>query len=264
MNSFFEEDNIQTTTHDPSPEIWYPENIPSRNMVINELVNRKTPHLPTALYSPLKARNNRLLKRSFDILLSIILILTLLSWLIPLFAILIKFDSRGPVFFRQNRNRNGGKLFRCIKFRTMFVNGEADLQVARINDNRITRFGRFLRRHHLDELPQLFNVLTGDMSVIGPRPYMVIENLYYENLLEAYSYRHSIKPGITGLAQSFGYFGSVYGRKKLKERLDLDILYIHNWSFGLDLKILYRTFMMIFDFEFRNKNTKIPGLNKTF
>jgi lipopolysaccharide/colanic/teichoic acid biosynthesis glycosyltransferase len=194
---------------------------------------------------PLTKLHNHFTKRVFDLLLSVILISTILIWLIPVFAIMIILDSPGPVFFRQKRNGQGGKLFSCIKFRTMLVNDDADHLAARINDERVTRIGKFLRHYHLDELPQLFNVLLGDMSVIGPRPYMVKENVYYESLLEEYSHRHSIKPGITGLAQSYGYFGSWYDLEKVKERVDLDIMYIHKWSLGMDIKILYRTFIMI-------------------
>jgi len=235
MDHFYVENNFQAAVHHNSPEITYP--LPgSRYQILNKR-------------HPLKKRYNRFIKRSFDILLSIIIIITTLSWLIPLFAIIIRLDSRGPVFFRQKRNRNNGKLFSCIKFRTMIVNDEADRQVARINDERVTRFGKFLRHYHFDELPQAFNVLMGDMSVIGPRPYMVNENRYYENLLEMYAHRHTIKPGITGLAQSFGYFGSLHDLEKVKERVDLDIHYIYEWSLGMDIRILCRTFLMITGFR---------------
>jgi len=206
-----------------------------------------------SFHSPLEKKHNLVIKRFFDISFSIVLMLCLLSWMIPLFAILIKLDSRGPVFFRQRRNRNGGSLFTCIKFRTMIVNEEADLVAACRNDARITAVGKFLRHYHLDELPQLLNVLCGHMSVIGPRPYMVAENIYYENLLQSYSYRHSVKPGITGLAQSFGYVGSYHDLQKVKERVDLDILYIRKWSLQMDAKILYRTFMSLFGINFQDE-----------
>ncbi|MDB5199370.1 MAG: hypothetical protein JWO92_1333 [Chitinophagaceae bacterium] len=202
---------------------------------------------------PLENIWNFIIKRCFDVLLSLILIVFILSWLIPLLAILIKLDSRGPIFFLQKRNKNGGRLFTCIKFRSMFVNKDADTLVACENDKRITRFGKFLRNYHVDELPQLFNVLTGDMSIIGPRPHMISENLLYGNLLPEYTYRHTVKPGITGLAQSLGNFGSTNSLEKVKERVRLDILYINKWSLGMDIKILFRTSLIMLGFAEINK-----------
>lgn len=195
--------------------------------------------------TPLENKGNFIIKRGFDILISLVLIVAILSWLIPLLAILIKLDSRGSVFFLQKRNKNAGRLFTCIKFRSMFINKEADILVACENDKRVTRFGKFLRKYHIDELPQLFNVLIGDMSIIGPRPHMVSENIMYANLLHDYDYRHSVKPGITGLAQSYGNFGATTDLEKVKERTDLDIHYIRTWSLKMDIKILYRTFLLI-------------------
>jgi len=195
--------------------------------------------------SPLERTLNFILKRGFDILLSSILILFLLSWLIPIIAILIKLDSPGPVFFLQKRNKKNGGVFTCIKFRSMILNKEADKLPAFENDNRITAFGKFLRHHHLDELPQLFNVLYGDMSIIGPRPHMIIENIHYEKLVQEYSCRHQVKPGITGLAQSFGHFGYTIDLQKIRERVDIDLIYIKQWSIKMDLQIMLRTFRMI-------------------
>ena len=232
MNSILVENNFQSSTIKASPEATYP-------MHRIKL---------SATAFPLNNKYSRFIKRTVDVCISLVLIPLVLSWLIPLLALLIKLDSRGPVFFLQTRNGHGGKLFTCIKFRTMFVNEEADLLAARQDDPRITRFGNFLRHYHLDELPQLFNVLMGDMSVIGPRPYMVNENLYYEGLLETYSYRHIVKPGITGLAQSYGYFGSIQDLDHVKQRIELDLLYISNWTAGMDAKILFRTFKMVIGF----------------
>ena len=257
MNSFYEQDNFQSATHKPFLKIWYPENGMYKIAAVKTIANRRAQQLPGSFYFPLKSRYKRVAKRCFDLAVSIILIPLLLSWMIPLFAILIKLDSGGPVFFFQNRNKNGGKLFSCIKFRTMTINAEADMLIAKVNDCRITMVGKFLRRFHLDELPQLFNVLMGDMSIIGPRPYMVNENLYYEDLLESYSRRHLVKPGITGLAQSSGYFGPVHGLKRVKERFELDIQYINNWSLAMDLKILGRTLRMIY----ASKRQQGQGLN---
>jgi putative colanic acid biosysnthesis UDP-glucose lipid carrier transferase len=194
---------------------------------------------------PLENSWNLIIKRGFDILISLVLIVTVLSWLIPLLAILIKLDSGGPVFFLQKRNKDGGRLFTCIKFRSMFVNKDADILIACENDKRITRFGKVLRKYHIDELPQLFNVLIGDMSIIGPRPHMVSENIIYSNLFREYDFRHSVRPGITGLAQSYGNFGATTDMEKVRERIVLDIQYISSWSLKMDIKILCRTLLLM-------------------
>jgi putative colanic acid biosynthesis UDP-glucose lipid carrier transferase len=196
--------------------------------------------------SPLEKEFNYILKRGVDILLSSLLILFLLSWLIPIIAFLIKSDSPGPVFFLQKRNKKDGGIFTCIKFRSMVVNKEADKLAAFEDDERITPIGKFLRRHHLDELPQLFNVLYGDMSIIGPRPHMLIENINYEKLVQEYACRHQVKPGITGLAQSLGHYGYTMDLQKIKERVDIDLVYIKHWSIKMDIQIMLRTFRMIF------------------
>ena len=218
--------------HLSAEEVTYAALYPSRGIT----VDRRT---------PLEKPYNFILKRSFDILVSIILIILILSWLIPLLAILIKLDSKGPIFFLQKRNKNGGPFFSCIKFRTMIVNDEADILAAEENDKRITKSGRFLRHYHLDELPQLLNVLIGDMSIIGPRPYMVNENSANEKLIHGYSHRHSVKPGITGLAQSMGNFGATQDVEIIRKRVDLDVKYIRNWSFIMDIKIIYRTCRLV-------------------
>jgi putative colanic acid biosynthesis UDP-glucose lipid carrier transferase len=257
MDPVFIEDHFQES-YSTSAGMRYAEKKYADEAVVSHM------HALPAVFSfPLQNKYNRAVKRSIDIVFSAILILLLLSWLIPVIAILVKINSRGPVFFRQKRNGQGGKLFSCIKFRTMKVNMEADLLTARVNDNRITRPGRILRRHHLDELPQLFNVLAGDMSLIGPRPYMITENLYYESRLEFYSRRNAVKPGITGLAQSFGHFGSIEDMEQAKERFDLDIRYIRRWSLGMDLKILFRTFTLIFGRKPACQETGLSQLTKT-
>jgi putative colanic acid biosynthesis UDP-glucose lipid carrier transferase len=195
----------------------------------------------TSIDLPLDAFYSRLFKRTVDILLSVIIILFVLSWLIPILALLIKLDSKGPVFFLQKRNKKDAEVFTCIKLRSMVVNAEADRLPASDYDKRITALGRFLRTHYLDELPQFFNVLWGDMSIIGPRPHMISDNMKYEELLDYYSYRYKVKPGITGLAQVLGCVGSTADVEKMRDRMNLDIFYIRHWSAILDTKIIYRT-----------------------
>ena len=198
---------------------------------------------------PLDKTINLVMKRSADLIASFLLTLFVLSWLVPIIALLIKMNSKGPVFFYQKRAARHGRLFTCIKFRTMVVNVEADQVPASTDDKRITRVGKFLRQNHLDELPQLINVLLGHMSLIGPRPHMVSDNCRYEELLNFYNYRQKVKPGITGLAQVNGYVGTVNTIDCLKERVKKDIYYIHHWSFWLDTKIACRTFIRMMRFR---------------
>ena len=193
------------------------------------------------LQLPLDSMPKRIIKRCGDIFLSSIVIVGILSWLIPIMALLIKLDSKGPVFFLQKRNKRGGKTFTCIKFRSMIENEDADMLQATANDERITKLGRFLRNHYLDELPQFFNVLVGDMSFIGPRPHMVSDNNKYEGLIEFYDYRHKVKPGITGLSQAMGYVGETRNIQAMRDRVQLDIFYVRHWTLRLDLKIVWNT-----------------------
>ena len=194
---------------------------------------------------PLESSSNRIVKRIGDIFLSSLVIVGLLSWLMPIIALLIKLDSKGPVFFMQKRNKRNGAIFTCIKFRSMIENDDADSLPATEDDERITKFGRFLRNYFLDELPQFFNVWIGDMSFIGPRPHMVSENSRYEEIIEHYNYRHKVKPGITGLSQAMGYVGETRNIQAMRDRVQLDIFYVRHWSFWLDIKILWHTLRTI-------------------
>jgi putative colanic acid biosynthesis UDP-glucose lipid carrier transferase len=213
---------------------------------IPQISNNNSKRLISSVsYSPLFKTHNLIIKRLFDIIISVIVISLLLWWMLPLIALLIIIDSPGPVFFVQKRNKKDSRLFHCIKLRTMRVNGDADKLTSIINDNRVTRLGKFLRLSHLDELPQFINVLVGDMSVIGPRPHMVTENVKYKSILNYYNDRHFVKPGITGLAQSFGYHGPVNDLSHLNKKIAYDIFYIKNWSVMMDVKILARTIGMI-------------------
>jgi putative colanic acid biosysnthesis UDP-glucose lipid carrier transferase len=230
--------------HNPGNDKHYID--PSEYIILNrELLNfsRLKTNSITFKQHPLSNPVNNFSKRAMDLLFGGMITLLVLSWLIPLLALVIKMDSRGPVFFLQKRKKKDGKIFTCIKFRTMFVNGETDI-LPNCNENRITQVGRVLRRHYIDELPQFINVLKGDMSVIGPRPHMVFENLKYETLVQDYSLRHMIKPGITGLAQVLGYAGST-DLQKIRSRVYLDIHYLQHWSFFLDIRIIWRTLLKI-------------------
>ena len=191
--------------------------------------------------SPLGRRRNRLLKRAVDLVAATVFILLVFPWFLPLAALLIRADSRGPVFFRQRRHKRNGREFYCIKLRTMVLNRDADSCAAFEGDRRITRVGRLLRRTHLDELPQLFNVWWGDMSLVGPRPHMLSENERFAQDVPGYRLRQQVKPGITGLAQVRGHVGATHDRSAIERRVHADLYYIRNWTPGLDAHIVWGT-----------------------
>jgi exopolysaccharide biosynthesis polyprenyl glycosylphosphotransferase len=187
------------------------------------------------------SRLERLEKRAVDLLLAGAG-LVLLTPLLVAVAILIKLDSPGPVFFMQRRYGFNQKPFRIIKFRTMrTLDDGAVVPQARRNDPRVTRIGAWLRRWNIDEIPQLFNVLMGDMSLVGPRPHALSHNRDYEQRISFYARRHNVKPGITGWAQIHGLRGETDTDEKMKRRVEYDLFYIDNWSPGLDVQILFRT-----------------------
>ncbi len=190
---------------------------------------------------PLENPFNEFIKRGFDILFSLTVIITILSWLIPVIAICIKATSKGPVFFRQKRSGKINQEFWCFKFRTMYVNREADNKQATKGDKRITPIGKILRRTSLDELPQFFNVLIGNMSVVGPRPHMLKHTEEYSGIIDKFMVRHLVKPGITGAAQIRGFRGETTDPLMMQQRVKIDVWYIENWSFLLDLKLIYYT-----------------------
>lgn len=190
---------------------------------------------------------NGLVKRGSDIVLSL-LILFLISPLLATVAILVKLDSPGPVIFRQRRYGLDGKEITVFKFRSMSVceDGERVVQASR-NDCRVTRVGRFIRKTSIDELPQFINVLLGQMSIVGPRPHAVAHNELYRKLIKGYMVRHKVKPGITGWAQVNGYRGETETLEKMQARIDYDLEYLRHWSLGLDLYIIARTVLVVFD-----------------
>lgn len=207
----------------------------------SELINYN--HIPVIQVhpGPLSFWYNRLIKRLFDVLFSTLLILLVLSWFVPLLYIVSIFDKRGGVFFKQLRTGLNGKKFICLKFRSMLQNPEADFKQATKNDGRITSIGKFLRKTSLDELPQFINVFLGQMSVVGPRPHMLKHTDEYRKLAKKFMMRHAVKPGITGLAQIYGYRGEILHQKDLTERVNLDVKYVENWSVGLDIRIIFLT-----------------------
>lgn len=180
-------------------------------------------------------------KRGFDIVFSILMITLVLSWLTPLVALLIKLNSGGPVFFRQKRIGRNGVPFYCYKFRTMVVNEEADEIPAEKNDERITRVGRFLRGTNIDELPQFFNVLLGHMSIIGPRPHMIADCIRFSFVVSSYSFRHLVRPGITGWAQVNGYHGPTTDYESIIIRYYWDAMYVRKAGWWLDVRIFFGT-----------------------
>lgn len=190
---------------------------------------------------PLDDYKNRLVKRAFDLVFSSLVIVFLLSWLMPLLAIIIKLDSKGPVFFKQKRTGKDKKAFWCYKFRSMRINDDADMAQAKKHDQRITKIGAFIRRTSLDELPQFFNVFLGNMSVVGPRPHMLKHTEEYSKVVEKFMSRHFVKPGITGLAQAKGFRGETENDLLMQNRVRLDRFYVGNWSLVFDIKIILLT-----------------------
>jgi len=188
------------------------------------------------------------LKRIFDILFSIFIIVFILVWLMPIIALLIKLESKGPVFFTQGRPGLDEKEFHCYKFRSMKLNGKTEQEASR-NDPRVTKIGRFMRKTSIDELPQFFNVLLGQMSVVGPRPHLWSQNKAYANKIKKYMVRHYVKPGITGLAQVKGFRGEIETEDDMINRIKFDVFYIENWSLLMDFKIIFQTVINIFKGE---------------
>jgi len=216
---------------------------PDFSKVVNDNYNvfliNSVPILTTRR-EPLGISLNVILKRIFDIVFSSAVILFLFPIIFPIIALAIRMDSEGPIFFKQLRPGKKNKLFECYKFRTMRVNKSTELQATK-NDSRITKVGSFLRKTNLDELPQFFNVLLGSMSVVGPRPNMTSQLEEYSKTIKQYKVRHFITPGITGYAQVNGFRGETREPGLMEKRVQYDVLYLENWSIGLDIKIIFLT-----------------------
>ena len=196
----------------------------------------------TRFINPLDDWSNRLSKRVFDIFFCLFVLIFIMSWLTPLLGILIKITSPGPVFFKQKRSGINGVHFWCYKFRSMALNRDADTAHAVLGDSRVTSVGRWIRKTSIDELPQFWNVLWGDMSIVGPRPHMLHHTTQFQKLNDDFSIRHFVKPGITGLAQVSGLRGDISQSRMLEKRISADIKYINEWHIITDIKICFLTF----------------------
>ncbi|MBL7996061.1 undecaprenyl-phosphate glucose phosphotransferase [bacterium] len=195
-----------------------------------------------------------IIKRAFDAGFAIAMIIFILSWLVPLIALIIKLTSRGPVFFKQERWGRNNKKIICYKFRSMIPESQDFDEAGRFmqaskDDPRVTKFGRFMRKTNLDELPQFWNVLRGQMSVVGPRPHATPHNLESKDIIQNYMLRHLVKPGITGWAQVNGFRGEAKDLKLMQERVNHDIWYIENWSFWLDIEIIFLTIWLMLKWD---------------
>jgi len=195
---------------------------------------------------PLEIPLNRIFKKIVDFGIALTVLLLIAPWLFLILIIMVKLSSKGPVFFKQQRSGLGNISFWCYKFRTMKVNSLSDSKQATKEDKRITKVGAFLRKSNLDELPQILNVLKGEMSIVGPRPHMIKHTEEYSALIDNYLVRHFAKPGITGWAQVNGFRGETIELKQMEDRIEFDIFYIENWSLLLDIKIIVLTIFNMF------------------
>ncbi|MBW3468299.1 sugar transferase [Arthrospiribacter ruber] len=192
-----------------------------------------------------------LTKRVFDVISASLFLLLIASWLFPIIAIMIRLESKGPIFYKQLRHGQNNIPFYCLKFRSMKYNPAGHFKQACKGDPRITKVGKFLRKTSLDELPQLINVVLGEMTIVGPRPHAVVMNKEFSEKIENFMYRHMVKPGITGLAQAKGFRGEINDKFDMNARLRYDLFYIKNWSLAFDFKIIFLT---IYSILFENDN----------
>ena len=234
-------ESVQGTT----ASVYYVPDIPGIRVIQGHLHNINGVPVLGLCETPFTGIN-AVIKRASDIVFSSV-ILILISPLLLAIAVGVKLSSPGPVFFKQRRNGLDGHEIMVLKFRSMTAHDEGPVVVqASKNDPRITRFGAFLRRMSLDELPQFFNVLQGSMSIVGPRPHAVAHNEFYRQAIKAYMVRHKVKPGITGWAQVNGLRGETENIEKMRARVEYDLEYLRNWSLWLDTRIILRTIRLVF------------------
>jgi putative colanic acid biosynthesis UDP-glucose lipid carrier transferase len=229
---------------DTTASVYYVPDVFGISVIQGRLQDVNGVPVVSLLETPFTGTND-LVKRATDMVLAAI-ILVLISPVMLAVAIGVKLSSPGPVFFKQKRTGLDGEEIKVFKFRSMTTqdNGDVVRQATR-GDARITRFGAFIRKTSLDELPQLFNVLLGTMSIVGPRPHAVAHNEQYRKIVQAYMVRHKVRPGMTGWAQVNGHRGETDTVDKMAARVHYDLEYLRNWSFALDLKIIVRTVRVV-------------------
>jgi putative colanic acid biosynthesis UDP-glucose lipid carrier transferase len=227
--------------------------IPNPNELYNKDVNAEFFGNSVAILNvkklPLEIFENRMLKRFFDLMFSIFICVFVFSWLFPIIILCIRIESKGSTIFKQKREGINGGVFVCYKFRSMYQGKPLDIGHTKKNDERITKVGAFLRKTSLDELPQFLNVIIGQMSIVGPRPHMNVHSLKFDKEVANYMKRKSVRPGITGVAQISGYRGEIQNKSDIVNRVRLDVFYIENWSFLLDVKIIFKTAVSVFSGE---------------
>jgi putative colanic acid biosynthesis UDP-glucose lipid carrier transferase len=204
-------------------------------------------------------RHYFLIKRGMDLTFALLISLLIFPWLFPIILLLIKLDSKGPVFFKQKRAGFLGKTFWCYKFRTMYLNDAADTRQAVENDPRVTRVGKFLRKTGLDELPQFINILLGDMSIVGPRPHMLKDSQEFAEVVPDYKFRNLVRPGITGVSQVRGYRGPATTFQSIFRRYQWDAYYVINIDFFLDIKVMFETGLLILKSIFQKGKSLSAG-----
>ncbi len=238
-----DKDQIDMLTNFCDDNFVYFRIVPDFSAIVQKDVNMYFYHnipMISVRKEPLEQVTNRFVKRVFDIVFSLAVILLVFPIVLPIIALAIRLESKGPIFFKQLRPGKKNRLFVCYKFRTMRVNNLTEVQATK-NDPRITRVGSFLRKTNLDEFPQFFNVLLGDMSVVGPRPNLVSQLDHYSKVITKYKMRHFVTPGITGYAQVSGYRGETKEVHLMEKRVEYDVKYMENWSFMMDMKIIFLT-----------------------
>ena len=189
---------------------------------------------------------NQILKRGFDIVFSLCFLCLVFPFVLLFVFVVTEFTMPGKLFFVQKRTGLNGKTFKCYKFRSMRKNPHSEVRQATKGDDRVTRWGYIMRKTSLDETPQFINVLMGDMSIVGPRPHMLKHTDEFTELVDGYMLRHQVKPGVTGWSQVNGYRGEIRKPEDIENRVKFDLWYIDNWSFLLDLRIIFKTVTLCF------------------